>query len=331
MARGLETSSAGNHEGVTSHSNNALRGKRLVFLVGAPRSGTTWLELLLAQSPAVVAAYETQLFSGYMNSCFRIWNDLRHKELSSGLHHYLTPDEYLLSLRNLAASILVTIAARKPIAKIVLEKSPDHAFCSKEILELFPYAEFLHITRDPRSVVASLLAGSKTWASTWAPHDIHEACHKWRRHVESARQIRLTGARYHELDYRDLVEDGPRVLKGVFDWLGVSTTLEDCATYYDECSIEKLRKGVNANTQIINLSRRPREFFRHGKTDHWQHELSARKVALIEELTEPLLTELGYRRAPRSYVISCFLRASLASAKVRKAIKWRLQGLADRL
>lgn len=33
-----------------------LAGKRLVFLIGAPRSGTTWLQLMLASTPEVASA-----------------------------------------------------------------------------------------------------------------------------------------------------------------------------------------------------------------------------------------------------------------------------------
>ncbi len=51
-----------------------LDGKKLVFVVGAPRSGTTWLQLLLAQSSNVATAQETHLFSGYLKSMLSSWD-----------------------------------------------------------------------------------------------------------------------------------------------------------------------------------------------------------------------------------------------------------------
>jgi hypothetical protein len=43
-------------------AEDVLRGNLLVFLVGAPRSGTTWVQLLLSRSSSVVTAQETDLF-----------------------------------------------------------------------------------------------------------------------------------------------------------------------------------------------------------------------------------------------------------------------------
>jgi hypothetical protein len=50
-------------------AEDILGGKKLVFVVGSTRSGTTWLHLLLSQSPAIAASVsETELFSQYMRS-----------------------------------------------------------------------------------------------------------------------------------------------------------------------------------------------------------------------------------------------------------------------
>jgi hypothetical protein len=43
---------------------------KLVFLVGAPRSGTSWLQLLLSASPSIATATETYLFATYTQSLF---------------------------------------------------------------------------------------------------------------------------------------------------------------------------------------------------------------------------------------------------------------------
>jgi hypothetical protein len=47
--------------------------RRYVFVVGSPRSGTTWLQLLLAQHPAVATHQETHLFHNYLGPLERAY------------------------------------------------------------------------------------------------------------------------------------------------------------------------------------------------------------------------------------------------------------------
>ena len=55
---------------------DALRDHKLVFLVGAPRSGTTWLQLLLSRSPPVrsLNVSQTCRFFGVSRVLYYIWN-----------------------------------------------------------------------------------------------------------------------------------------------------------------------------------------------------------------------------------------------------------------
>lgn len=60
-----------------------LCGKQLTFLVGAPRSGTTWIQLLLSRSPLVAAAQETDLFNIYLRPIVDEWNRYRRTGVSA--------------------------------------------------------------------------------------------------------------------------------------------------------------------------------------------------------------------------------------------------------
>src|SRR5947208_10995760 len=44
-----------------------------VFIVGAQRSGTTWLQRLLASHPAIAGGQESHLFSGYLAPLWQRW------------------------------------------------------------------------------------------------------------------------------------------------------------------------------------------------------------------------------------------------------------------
>src|SRR5438876_565526 len=45
----------------------ALADLDIVFVVGAPRSGTTWLQTMLAAHPEVASPQETYIFSAYVD------------------------------------------------------------------------------------------------------------------------------------------------------------------------------------------------------------------------------------------------------------------------
>ena len=73
-----------------------------------------------------------------------------------------------------------------------MEKTPSHALCISEIKRLLPQSRIIHILRDPRDVVTSLLAVSRSWGAAWAPKRATAAAALWADHV-TARQKRRSG------------------------------------------------------------------------------------------------------------------------------------------
>src|SRR5713226_3907199 len=63
----------------------------LVFLVGSPRSGTTWLQGLIASHPAVHTGPETQFFGAYHSVETEY---LREKDGRCGISEYLSKEAF---------------------------------------------------------------------------------------------------------------------------------------------------------------------------------------------------------------------------------------------
>lgn len=305
-----------------------LAGKRLLFLIGAPRSGTTWLQLMLASAPEIASANETHLFSNYMPQLFRGWDRFRKTSRDIGLHHLITEEQYFSFVRDFASQALAAIAARKPGATVILEKTPHNALVWRDIARVFPNAMFLHLVRDPRAVVASLRAARHEWArGSWIPHTITRQCELWSKHVTSATQAKTTG-HYHEVRYEDLRE--PATLGRIFSFVGVHRTDRECRTIIENYTIDKLRK--NAVVSPWALSREPQKFFRHGEVDGWRRELTPGVIAAIEASLGKLMTAHGYeiqqRRAVRQHLSMRFIQSS---DHARKFLHRWTQALADRL
>jgi Sulfotransferase family len=296
-----------------------LCGKKLVFLVGSPRSGTTWLQLLLSRSPAIATTPETQLFSHYMRSMVAQWNDDRMTGRPIGLTTLLGDEEFRGLLRSTSAFVFAKIAQSKSSATVVLEKTPDHVHCSREILELWPDAHFIHIIRDPRSVAASLRAASRSWASDWASAGAWRNCERWIADVSTGRQIRSATPNYHEVTYEELSVGGPDVVMRLFAGLGIPSSLDECKRYIDECNIENLKRLAV-----------PEGFFRSGRTDSWQVELSAWEIALVEHVAGPLMSELGFKPVNRSKALAALVGIACTSKDAARVLKRRLRNFLER-
>lgn len=297
-----------------------LAGKRIVFLIGAPRSGTTWLQLLLSRSPRIATANETHLFTGYLRSLFSTW-DLHHGNARAvGLHHLLGEEEYFGLVRNFADEIMLRISARKPQADILLEKTPDHVLHWHDILKIFPDAWFLHIVRDPRSVVSSLRAAAAAgWAASWTSREVLVNCETWINCISESKKLRAATDNFRQVSYQDLSLAGEETLMSIFSWLGIGIGARECGEILKECQIDNLRDNRLAAAPW-DLSAEPAEFYRKGGTETWRSELSPREAFLVEHLTRDLMRELGFvAAAPRKIIVPLIL-----ASRLRHALAWRL-------
>lgn len=262
-----------------------------VFLLGAPRSGTTWLQIMLARHPDISTCQETHLFSGFLSSLQRGW---RHHEIDRrgvGLQAAISHKQFIALQRHFALSVLDSIGD----SAIVLEKTPAHITVLDDIREVLPEARFIHIIRDPRAVAASLAAAGRDWGRSWASTSAIHNARRWTANVSEG--LRLRGedpARYLELRYEDLLADPAGKLEAMFGWLGIDASRALCQQVAEENRIGNLR---DARTEAAwDLSKEPRGFFRKGKPDGWKEDLSHGEVAVVEAIAGPLMEQLGYQR-----------------------------------
>lgn len=266
---------------------------QLVFVVGAPRSGTTWLQLMLSQSPQVTTAQETHLFSLYLRSMFESWDKMKKDNRGTGLSGLVSEDEYLRWIERFCEYCLYRmVKSGSDGVSVLLEKTPAHGTYAGDILRIFPGAYFIHVIRDPRAVVSSLRAASRTWGGRWAPENVFDACAMWKTRVNNARAIRDLTDRYHEVSYEQLHADAPGRLMEISAWLGVDIDRVSAKEYVNACAIDKLQSGCA--TAPWDLKDEPKSFYRYGKPDSWRTDLSPSDIALVERLTRKQMAELGY-------------------------------------
>jgi hypothetical protein len=237
----------------------------------------------------------------------------------------MSDDEIEALIGTLADRILARIAARKPEATHVLEKTPDHARYGPDILRLYRGAYFVHLVRDPRAVVSSLRHVARGWGAEWARSGVVANTLRWRRDVRRGRGLATATERYLEVRYEDMLDDGVTVVGRIFAFLQIEASPEQCAAWLDACRRERLQDagGTASAHWPWHLDLEPAGFFRCTATT-WRDTLSAGDVAVVEALAGDLMDKLGYARQASRWRMGARVRLhGLLERVERRLCHWR--------
>lgn len=173
---------------------------------------------------------------------------------------------------------------RHPV--VVGDQTPNYVLALPYLEHLFPDARYLHVVRDPRDVVASILPlGFGADSAAVAASDWNECVAGW-----WAAERRVPPDRRCEVRYEDLVSDPQVTLERLAEFLDTAPPGPDAA--------ESLRVDVHGlarlapHHQRLGLPIDDRSIGRH------QHDLSARDRSLVEAITYAGLLSYGYEVGP---------------------------------
>ncbi|MDP8903877.1 MAG: sulfotransferase [Chloroflexota bacterium] len=187
-------------------SPNTETEKPPIFIIGCARSGTTLLRLVLDSHSHISAGPETK-FLPDMARMIERWK----LPAKFGL-----PREYWLERMREFYGTLQADYMRARGKRRWAEKSPVYTLHLDLLEELYPDAQYVHLIRDARDVVASTRDrwGYRAGYST--------ALRKWRRYVTTARAFgaQVGPQRYYELRYEDLVAAPEARMRELIAFLG---------------------------------------------------------------------------------------------------------------
>jgi hypothetical protein len=214
-------------------------GSNLVFVIGSPRSGTTWLQRVLAAHPKVQTGQESSFFLRYIQPLVHQWRSNEPSYVGArgelGLRCYLHDSQYQELLRDFSLGALMA-NFQIPEGGVFVEKTPSHALCVEEIHYVFPKARFIHIVRDPAETIDSILRAADGWGKDWAPRSYKEAAAMWISHTHAAvKGLKSLPPDLHRtVRYSVLVASGPAIVMKLFEFIGLPVGLEQATKYLEQ-------------------------------------------------------------------------------------------------
>lgn len=212
---------------VGRHDAEGSLERRLVFLIGAPRSGSTLLARMLGAHSAIVAPEEPHLITplahlGYYASVDAApYDPVITRHAARALVASLPGGEqaYLDALRAYCNAIYGgLLAAAPPTTRLLLDKTPAYALSLDFLARLYPHARYVVLTRHPlaawSSYVDSFFDGDDRVAHAHNP--------LLERYVPAiARFLREAPVAIHRVRYEALVREPERHARDLAAFLGV--------------------------------------------------------------------------------------------------------------
>jgi hypothetical protein len=250
-----------------------------IVIFGAPRSGTTYLNRIINEHPKVFVTHESRMFV-WMHRALRLADDdqvvLSHRpEIKTHLE------------RRLPRLVRDFYRSKMPEIEHWGDKNPHYASpvdegCLATIEALYPGARYIHVMRDGRDVVASLLRkrheGGDPWASFEMAHDV------WNSHITIGHEWgeQVPPEQFLEIRYEDLIADDVATARRVFEFLGIEIDPAVLAFCEEQ---QRERTPVSGPT---------RDLSKGAETSEWDTVLSAEEQRRSLELLSENLVRFGY-------------------------------------
>ena len=300
---------------------------RLVFLIGAPRSGTTLLARMLSAHSQIYGRAEPHLITpiahlGYFGKVDRAPYDQNNveqaiREIVDEIPRHEAG--YLDALRAYTDSIYAQLMdAAPPGKRLFLDKTPAYALVLPFLARLYPQAKYVVLTRHPLAVLSS-------YVESFFDGDYRVAlAHNpiLARYVPAlARLVRDDSVPHVWVKYEELVRDPEQHFRRVCDHLGVP--FEAQAISYGESG--EAWKGLGDPTGVARHSRPVTS-----SVSKWAAEIASNPDTLalvsrvVDELDPADLDTLGY---PRAQIVAQLEEAAGAPppVKAQAPLRYRLE------
>lgn len=281
--------------------------------MGNPRSGTSFLRIILNQNDYIIAPPESG-FAHWWRSKYFDWNlnDLITQRLDIFIDDILSSKKmetwqldrstlkakiYELQPENysdLINSIYLSYDLRKKNVKCILDKNNYYINHLNDIIQIWRDAIFIHIIRDGRDVACSYkeltrLSDTYKYKPT-LPISISEIAFEWMNNVRNIQSFlsNQPDAKSLTIKYEDLVIDTERTIKRLCEFLEVPYQ-SNMKTYYLEKDVKKIEP-----IELMPWKRKINETPDESRIGRFKIELNEREISEFNNIAGRLLNEYAY-------------------------------------
>lgn len=247
-----------------------------IFVVGAPRSGTSMMQHSLRQHPGLWGGEE----SDFMIPLLQGAKEAHEYGVRRGDLHWLSSQGVAGTefLRHVGYGINALYTDRSGGLRWV-EQTPQYTLHLDDLNAMFPGARFLFMLRDGRSVVHSL----RHFVNP-VQHD--RACRIWKRFTEAGLNFKSSdsGDRVMVVPYEEIVAETDRVLREIYAFLDMP---------FEAASVDFIRSNSPINSSFTG-ERTAREKI----VPRWEA-WSPDERETFDRIAGDLLVELGFEQDRR--------------------------------
>ena len=283
-----------------------------IFVIGAPRSGTTLLRLLLTTHSDICIPPESLFFvalepkygnvsnllpqvEDFLNDLysktfpkFCEWN-IDRKLLSNNLKSYQELN-YTLAVETVYQTYRQQF---DPKASVWGDKNPCHIHHVDEIQKYFPESKIILIVRDFRACYSSMkniVAKEQGAKEVWTgPRTLEGMTRQWNQVVKLIEKYHQKNEQFYLVYYESLVREPSVQLTKICKWIGLD---------FQKVMLEFYRKnaelGLVLSSQIV-LNPNTFKPINNERIDTWRNDLSFIEVEVIESENRKSLERLGYK------------------------------------
>lgn len=281
---------------------------RLVWMLGSPRTGSTWLMQLFAEMPEISVIDESYI-PLHLVPIDHALTDGEYFEdgpRAEDPHYFFAkryrpeafPELRALFMRGLLRQLEELGQNTDP--RWIVIKEPNGSHASDSLMSLFPESRLLFLVRDGRDVIDSLIDAMLSRDSWWQQSQgsdeprivsermafINHHAKLWLQRTQSTQRAfaALPKGQRHQVGYEDLLADTAAEFGAMLDWLEMEVPPEQV-----QAAVEK--RSFKA---IPDSQKGPGKRARSANPGQWKERLRPGEIDLVESVMGPKLRELGY-------------------------------------
>lgn len=272
------------------------------FIVSSGRSGTTLLSIILTKNSEISIPPESQ----FMHKALRKFKSYRYlgweelvKIILGELENKSAFQRWDLNLAPIHKKLQKLPKSKRSLSKIIDEiylhflknnfpnasiwgdQSPLYTYYINRIHKIFPNAKYIHLVRDGRAVVNSMLNRNYLNAT------IKKACKRWNTSISKINifKNKISNFKLTRIKYENLVRDPKIITKKICKFLGIKF----------EKSMLKTNENIkDYGKKILSHHENLKKPINDDSVNRWKEELSKKQKKIVYNKLEDNLQMLGY-------------------------------------